>query len=287
MSRQIIMRLAGLLFAAALVFPTFEAVRAQPSTERQETVKAGAATIRVTVRGRGDPIVFIPSFGRGAEDFEDLSKRLVQAGYRAILPQPRGIGGSTGPMDTLSLHAEAADIAAVIQSLAGGRAIVLGHAHGNGVARMVASDYPALVRQVILLAAGGMVPRAPDIDQAFRRVFDPTLSRQERLAAIQRSFFANGNNAAVWQDGWYFDVAAAQMAGAARTPLPEYWPGGSAPILVLQATEDVIAVPENSRLLAAEFPNRVTVVQIPNSGHAMLPEQPERIAAAILNYMRR
>ena len=287
MSRLIFVRLTIFLSVAALSFLTLNTAVAQPASERQKTVKAGDATIYVTVRGQGEPIVFIPSFGRGAEDFDDLSKRLVQAGYQAILPQPRGIGGSTGPMNTLTLHVEAADIAAVIQSLAGGRAIVLGHAHGNGVARMVATDHPTLVKQVILLAAGGMVPASADVRVAFERVFNPVLSTEDRLAAIQRAFFANGHDPKIWEKGWYYDVAAAQRAGAARTPLAEWWPGGSGPILVLQATEDALAVPENSKRLAAEFPNRVTLVEIPNSGHAMLPEQPERIAAAILAHIRR
>ena len=55
---------------------------------------------------------------------------------------------------------------------------------------------------------------------------------------------------------------------------------------MLQGKEDINAVPENANRLAAEFPDRVTLVEIPDSGDAMLPAQPERIATAILNYLR-
>jgi pimeloyl-ACP methyl ester carboxylesterase len=274
---------AAFILAAAAACPAM----AQPDEERTETVKNGTASIHIVIRGHGDPIVFIPSLGRGVGDFDDLSKRLVARGYEAILPQPRGIGGSVGPLQNITLHDLAADAAAVIRSHGEGPVILVGHAYGNRVARMVSTDYPRLVKRVILLAAGGMVPRAPEVDRAFNRVFDATLSKEERLAAIQQTFFARGNDAKVWENGWYFDVARAQRAEAAKTPVQEWWAGGSAPILVLQATDDVIAVPENSRRLATEFPNRVTVIEIPNSGHAMLPEQPERIAAAILTYLRR
>jgi pimeloyl-ACP methyl ester carboxylesterase len=280
-------KLFGATFAVAIAWLAWCAPAFAQMEGRQETVRAGAATIHVTVRGTGEPIVLIPSYGRGAEDFDGLSKRLVAAGYQALMPDPRGMGGSTGPMDTLTLHGEGDDIAAVIKTLVQGRAILLGHAHGNAVARMVASDHPEMVKQVILLAAGGMVPRAPDIEIAFRKVFDKSISRSERLAAIQKSFFYKDNDASVWQDGWYFDVAAQQMAGTARVKLEEYWPGGKAPILVVQAKEDVIAVPENSKRLHDEFPDRVTVVEITGSGHAMLPEQPEKITAAIVAYMKR
>jgi len=255
--------------------------------ERQVDVPAGPATIHVTIRGTGEPIVLTPSYGRGADDFDDLSKRLATAGFIALMPDPRGLGRSVGPMDTLTLHGEGDDIAAVIKTLApGGRAVVLGHAHGARVARMVATDHPEMVKELILLAPGGMVPRAPDIDAAFRKVFDKNATREERLAAVQKSFFAPGNDAKVWQDGWYVDVAAQQMAGVERVKPEEYWPGGKALIFVLQAAEDVIAVPENSKRLHDEFPDRVTVVEIPHSGHAMLPEQPELIAKTIIEHLK-
>lgn len=287
MSRQLAFKLTGFLFGAALLFPSLNATAAQPTTERQETVKAGAATLHVIVRGQGEPIVFIPSLGRGIEDFDDLSARLIAAGYQAILPDPRGIGGTTGPLQNITNHDLAADYAAVIRSLTGGRATIIGHANGNRIARIVATDNPGLVKQVILLASGGLIPRTAEIDQAFRSVFNPAVPARDRLAAIQLTFFAKGHDAKVWQDGWYFDAAAAQAAASAEPPLKEWWGGGSAPILVLQATEDVIAVPENSKRLQAEYPARVTLVEIPDSGHAMLPEQPEKIATAILTYLRR
>ena len=45
----------------------------------------------------------IPSAGRGAEDFDDLSRAVVKAGYRVARLQPRGIGRSTGTMEGVSL----------------------------------------------------------------------------------------------------------------------------------------------------------------------------------------
>ena len=59
------------------------------------------------------------------------------------------------------------------------------------------------------------------------------------------------------------------------------------PILVLEDAEDIISVPENANRLAAECPDRVTLVEIPKAGHALLPEQPGRVAEALLAYLRR
>jgi len=274
------------LLLVVVTCPAPEKVVAQ-APERRHFVRAGPATLQVTIRGQGEPIVFIPSRGRGIEDFDDLSRRLVQAGYQAILPEPRGIGGSTGPLEGVTYHDLASDVAATIDSLVGRPATIIGHAFGNRVARTLASDRPDLVKQLILLSAGGMVPRSPEIERVTTRFWETTLSTKDRMTAIRRVFFACGNDARAWEEGWHWEVARAQRAADARTPLKEWWAGGSAPILVLQGTEDVAAVPENAKRLAADFPDRVTLVEIPKAGHAMLPEQPQRIAAAILAYLRR
>ena len=284
---QTIIRLSSRILLVALCCLAAREALAQENEERKEVVRTGSANLQFTIRGKGDPIVFIPSLGRGVHDFDAVSKRLVQAGYRAILPDPRGIGGSTGPFDGITLHDLAADVAAIIRATGGGPAIIVGHAFGNRVARMVATDHPTLVKQVVLLAVGGMVPMSPEIEEAFNRVFNSTLSKADRTAAIQRAFFASVNNAAVWEQGWYFSVVAAQVAASRATPVSEWWGAGSAPVLVLQGAEDVIAVAENSRRLVADYPRRVTIVEIPKAGHAMLPEQPDRIVAVILAYLNR
>jgi pimeloyl-ACP methyl ester carboxylesterase len=96
-----------------------EAAVAQSQLTRHENVRAGPAALQVTIRGKGEPIVFIPSRGRGIEDFDTLSNRLARAGYQVILPQPRGIGGSTGPLKDITYHdlASLSPLPAVLQPL--------------------------------------------------------------------------------------------------------------------------------------------------------------------------
>ena len=83
-------------------------------------VERGDIRIEVLAQGKGPLVVMIPSLGRPAEDFEDLSRRLADAGYCALRPQPRGIGKSSGPMHHLTLHDFSRDVAAVIEKFGGG-----------------------------------------------------------------------------------------------------------------------------------------------------------------------
>src|SRR5207248_3233884 len=160
-----------------VIFATFicdvpEMAVAQSDLTRREIVRAGPATLQVTIRGKGEPIVFIPSRGRGVQDFEALSNRLAQAGYQVILPEPRAIGGSAGPLKDITYHDLASDVAATIQSLVGSPATVIGHDFGNRIARTLASDYPRLVKQLILLSEGGMVPRSPEMEKLTTRFWE-------------------------------------------------------------------------------------------------------------------
>ena len=56
-------------------------------------------------------------------------------------------------------------------------------------------------------------------------------------------------------------------------------------LLVLQATEDTVAVLENAKQLLQQIGGRMTLVEIPKAGHAILPEQPEMIARVIIDYL--
>ena len=100
-----------------------------------------------------DSLVLLPSSSRDSEDFDEIAEMFAAEGFRVIRPQPRGMCASTGPMEGLTLHDYARDVAVVIERLAGETAFVLGHAFGQWIGRCVAADYPVLVRGVILAAA--------------------------------------------------------------------------------------------------------------------------------------
>lgn len=251
-----------------------------------QIITNGPAHLYVTVRGKGETVVLLPSLGRSVRDFDRLSERLAARNFRVVLPEPRGIGQSTGPTDKLTLHELADDISTIIKAVSKEPVTIVGHAFGNRLARVVATDHPELVKRVVLIAAGGLQPLRPEIRQALEKCFNDQLPREQRLAAIKTAFFADGNDPAVWETGWYKDVAQYQSAANAATPIKDWWAAGKAKVLVLQGVQDAVAVRENADLLAKEFGNRIKVIDVPKAGHALLPEQPEFIADAILDFLR-
>jgi pimeloyl-ACP methyl ester carboxylesterase len=257
-----------------------------PPVTRSVVERAGART-EVLKQGRGPLVVMIPSLGRPAEDFDDLSRRLAERGYCGLRPQPRGIGKSSGPMKDITLHDFARDVAAVIEKNGGGPAVVAGHAFGNFVARTTAGDFPHLVKAVILLGATHVWPVPPDVRASINKSHDMSLPEAERIRCMKHAFFAPGNDPRVWLDGWHEEVMHAERAATEATPREEWWLAGKAPLLDVQPEQDVMTPPESRNRYRDELgADRVTMTLVPRAGHALLPEQPEAVALAVLAYLK-
>src|SRR5262249_34317150 len=170
-------------------------------------IRRGDTQIEILSQGAGPLIVLLPSLGRGAEDFDAIAARVAAASFCVLRPQPRGVGQSKGPMSGIDLHDYANDVAAVVEQAASGPAFVVGHAFGTRVARLTATIRPDLVRAVSLVAANvGKDPSPPNVRAAIRTSADPAAPEAQRLAALQFAFFAPGNDARFWLDGWHPEV---------------------------------------------------------------------------------
>ncbi len=257
-------------------------------------VRKGDMQIEVLSQGQGPVVVMLPSLGRSVRDYDDVARRLAASGLRVVRPEPRGIGQSKGPMDNLSVHDFASDVAAVVESEGKGPVVVVGHAWGNFPARQLAADRPDLVKGVVLVAASaGKVPPGSTekpINAEMRKAIDGpsdmSLPEQQRLEYLRLAFFAAGNDPRVWLDGWHSQTHEAESHARNTTPVDDYFAAGKAPILDLQGEEDTVAPRRFSNVLKSMLGDRVTVVVIPHAGHAMAPEQPQAMADAIASFTR-
>jgi len=260
-------------------------IASTPSGREREIVADEDVRIEVISEGAGPLVAILPSRGRDSEDYDEVASGIAKAGYRVLRPQPRGTGASSGPMKGLTLHDFARDVAAVIAHAGGGPAVVAGHAFGNWVARMTAADHPRLVRGVIILAAAAKTyPKA--LSEAVTKCAELTLADSERLEYLRSTFFAPGHDASVWLKGWYPEVNASQFDAGRATRQEEWWGAGGAPLLDLQAALDPFKPRETTNELREEFGERVTIAVIPDASHALIPEQPAAVVAAIIAWIR-
>lgn len=261
------------------------AVTAAPVDRTRVLVRYDAVVIETIVEGRGPSVVLLPSLARDSEDYDAVAVGLAANGFRVLRPQPRGIGKSTGPLTNISLHDFARDIAEIVKTLGNGRAVVVGHAYGNWVARMTATDHPALVRGVVIAAAAAK-QYDPTLSGEIDKAGDPSLPDSVRLAALRVAFFAPGSDPKSWLTGWHPEIRQAQRAAAAAVPQATWWSGGTAPLLDLQADQDPFKTPDKRNEMKEEFGDRVTVLVIPGASHALFPEQPRAVVDALTRWIR-
>jgi pimeloyl-ACP methyl ester carboxylesterase len=257
-----------------------------PQARTRELVRRDNVTIEVIGEGRGPLIVMLPSLGRDSEEFDPAAARIATAGFRVLRPQPRGYGKSSGPMENLTLHDLARDVAAVIEHENPGPAIIAGHAFGHFVAKMTAVDFPKLVRGVILIGAAQKTPD-PAVQQSVAIATDPTQPEPDRLKHLNIVFFAPGNDARLWLTGFHANVRAAEIIARDATPQKDYYAAGNVPLLDIQGENDPYKPPSAKNELVDEFgAERVTVVRVPHAAHAIIVEQPNAVADAVIAWAR-
>lgn len=261
-----------------------------PTVSVQEgMVELTDSNIEYFSQGQGEPIVLLPFGGLTVGYMDGLSQDMPDAGYRVVRINFRGSGRSTGSGEGITLHTLADDVAGVIQALKLGQVNIAGRAFGNRVARTLATDHPELVRSVILFAAGGKVPPKPPGEHALQTIFDPASTDQDILKQMR---YLVGNPAEIpmaWRS--IKPCRAPQVAGLQRTamnntPLKDWWaPPGQMKYLVLQGTNDQIALPENGELLKQDLGARVTLVSFPGAGHLLIVTEPRKVAAAVVSFL--
>jgi len=285
-----------LLAVVMVVLGVMAIVNAFTATLPRDTVGelrlAQREDVRISyhVQGRGALVILIPSLGRAASDFNELAVALAAVGYRTVAVEPRGMRDDSGlDAEDVTLFDLAADVHAVVcaETPAGQtNPFLIGHAFGNRVARAYATRYPE-VRGMVLIAAGARVPVDSRIVGALTRSFWIFMPDWWREREIRLAFFAADNPVPdYWLNGWNVRTSRLQTRATSNVPFREWWAGGSAPLLLVQGMQDRVAPPEHAAYpLREEYGQRVAVVEIEHAGRAILPEQPDEVQAAIVDFL--
>ncbi|MEO1046127.1 MAG: alpha/beta hydrolase [Pseudomonadota bacterium] len=275
--------------ALVMMFLPYPNARARATNGIEHNLARDGRSIAYFTQGQGPAVVLVASAGREASDFNELAAQLVANGYRTIAIEPPGIGNSALPDTDLTLFDLADDVRTVLDAeLADGKsATVLGHAFGNRVARATAARHGDRVTGVILLAAGGKKPIPPRAERALKGSFSPLLTSSKRLGNIRYGFFARDNRVPEhWLRGWHIATAQLQARAVILTDAADWWLAGDEPILVVQAKADTIAPIEDAgQALVDDAAGRAEMVIIERAGHALLPEQPDAVAGAVLEFL--
>ena len=77
----------------------------------------------------------------------------------------------------------------------------------------------------------------------------------------------------------------AHLATSRNVPLEYWWSAGTAPLLVIQGLDDIVAPPGNGHALREQLGERVRVIDLPCAGHFLLLEQPKAVVQAVSEFL--
>ncbi len=247
--------------------------------------------------GTGPLAVCVPGMGDLRQTYRHLTPPVVAAGYRCVTLDVRGHGESSVSWPDYSVAAIGADVIALVRSLNGGRAVLIGNSMAAGAAVCAAAEAPDHVAGLILLdpfvrdtapawqmrllaaaltgpwgaglwAAyyGGQFPSAPPADLAgYQRTLRAILRQPGRLRALRRM------------------ITASKCASEER--LARVAPMGL-PVLVLMGTrdKDFRDPAHEAELVAGRLHG--TVRMVAGVGHYPQAEIPEVVAGVVTDFLR-
>jgi pimeloyl-ACP methyl ester carboxylesterase len=254
--------------------------------------RINGVAIHIVEHGTGVPLVALHGAGVDHREIEAAIEDIVPgAGYRRIYPDLPGMGRSTA--NGLNSNDDVVRLLGdLIEHLAGGPALLLGHSYGAYLARGVAAQRPHLVRGLALLCPvterSGNVPDhnvvRQDIDsydgleQAQRAGFDEYfVVRTAATARRYRDHVAPGttlvDEAALGRifSAWKVDVGSETFAS---------------PTLIAAGRRDSVVGYTDAIDLLERYPH-ATLAVIENAGHALMHEQPELLAALLADWLDR
>ncbi len=268
----------------------------EPVEEGPE-VQHERARLHYIEAGTGEPLLLIHTIGQSFYTWRKVFNRLSEH-YRVIAPDLFGHGYSDRPITfgySIEEHTEA--LLRFMDALKISSAHIVAFSMGSAYALKLAMDHPERVARMVLLSPGGITPEMP---LPVRMIDSPLLGfaacrlyglkTVEKL--LQESVFDLTNITQDVVQEYYRPASDPEGRRAIRLSLQNYEDEDivanlrqlRADTLILMGTEDKWHTAETCELYHAAMRSAGFAV-VRNAGHLMHEEKPDRLVAALLEFI--
>lgn len=268
--------------------------------EHLETMVAvPGGRLRVVADGNGPPIVLLHAGIADLRAWDAMVPLLVQAGYRAVRFDLRGVGAS----DTEDVpFSRRADTLAVMDALGIERAALVGNSIGGMVALEVAIESPDRVAALVMVASGiggfdgGETPEEHAFEE--RMIAADEAGDADLLATLDVELWVDGLgqpstrvDPAIRELVWEMDRPSCEPGHVGGRPLPMDPPANErlaevkVPTLAVDGELDASGTHAVARRIEATIPGARRVV-VPGVAHMIGMEVPETLTDLIVEHLR-
>ncbi len=215
----------------------------------------------------------------------------IEEDYDVIMPDARGHGKSSVPNDGYRYEDLANDVVGLIEALRLSPPILIGHSMGGMTAAVVASRNPKLLRCLVLADPTFLSPkvqreiRDSDAADQHRRYLNMSLADVVAEARIRHPDRSLDTIELIARARLQTSMAAFDVL---TPPNPDYMQVVSAievpSLLVMGGSAGVVSPDVAADLQRLNL--RLQVEQIPEVGHGLQYDQPERFAVVVQSFLR-
>jgi 3-oxoadipate enol-lactonase len=256
-------------------------------------------------RSKGaQPSLLVQGFGANGRLWAPAVRRLLAAGYEAIVVDNRGCGRSSTPWRPWTTRTMGADAVAVLDELGVERAHLGGASLGGMIAQEIALEFPDRVSTLVLASTTGgfrrldLVPRKGLLHlleatlRLLRPASDPERRVSDFLCTIASEDFAAhcrpgdeawDSVAAMLEDPASERGLALQLLACLRHSTWSRLPRLSMPVQVHHGSQDPLVPPAAGRELARRIPGARFELAA-GAGHALF-ERAEEVSESILAFL--
>lgn len=239
--------------------------------------------------GAKPPIVLLHGLMGSGACWTPLA-RALEGAFDVIMPDARGHGGSSAPDHGYRYDDHAGDVMGLIRGLALSRPVLLGHSMGGMVAAVVASRGAGIIRGLVLVDPTFLSPerqrevRDSDVADQHRRVLG---MQKTDLVAQARARHPHRSPEIIELQAEAKLKTRMDAFDVLTPPNPAYRDVVSAievPSLLVIGDSPVVTIEMATELRSLN--PRVRIEQIQDAGHGLPFEQPERLGAVVLSFLR-
>jgi pimeloyl-ACP methyl ester carboxylesterase len=282
--------------------------RSQPSTELRTVGRDGhRQAYRDLGPVDGPVILLVHGLISDGSTWTRPATGLAEAGFRVIVPDLLGHGGSDKPADgDYHLPYFADSLFRLLTVLGASSVTVVGHSLGGAIAMQLAHDHPELVDRLVLVSAGGLgrqvhpmlrVASLPGAHRVLRLVVNertaalyraPRLHRSLRLspeAVANLSRAGRGLVSATGRSAFFLTLRNAITPSGQRGSMMEhgYLPR-ELPTLIVWSQDDPVLPVQHAYQTHAYLPNSQLVV-LPGSTHQPHHHSADRFVEAVAGFV--
>jgi pimeloyl-ACP methyl ester carboxylesterase len=235
------------------------------------------------VHGEGPPLILTHGYSSTSAMWQGQIAPLSQR-HKLVLWDMRGHGQSDYPPDP-NAYSEAltvADIAALLDEVGAGSAIVGGLSLGGYMSLAFYRAYPARVRALLIIDTGPGFKKDEAREAWNRRALD-TADRLERDGLFVLKSASRERSTVEHRDAQGLALAARGMLTQRDARVIELLPQIKVPSLIVVGADDTPFLAA-SDYMAAKIPGAKKVV-IPQAGHAVNIDQPQAFIDAVLPFL--